>query len=88
MKLAQPWPEGYFINARSPFGWRIHPITKKRKFHHGVDVALPVGTELRAPAAGIIQHKGSGGFRGKHSYREACERPFYCLLPFAEAFAF
>jgi len=64
MKLAQPWPEGYNINARSPFGWRIHPITKKRTFHHGVDVALPVGTELRAPAAGIIHHKGSGASGG------------------------
>lgn len=64
MKLAQPWPEGYGINARSPFGWRIHPITKKRTFHHGVDVALPVGTELRAPADGIVAHKGSGASGG------------------------
>ena len=39
MKLQNPWPEGYSINKNSPFGWRIHPISKKRKFHHGVDVA-------------------------------------------------
>ena len=64
MKLSQPWPEGYTINARSPYGWRVHPISGKRKFHHGVDVAAPVGTELRAPADGVIVHKGSGASGG------------------------
>lgn len=62
MKLQNPWPDGYSINAKSPYGWRIHPITGKRKFHQGVDVAgsFPV----HAPADGIIEHVGfsaSGG---------------------------
>ena len=60
MKLSQPWPEGYTVNARSPFGWRVHPITGKRTFHHGVDVALPVGTPLTAPADGVVVKKGNG----------------------------
>ena len=60
MKLSQPWPEGYSVNARSPFGWRVHPITGRRKFHHGVDVALPVGTPLTAPADGVVVKKGNG----------------------------
>jgi len=60
VKLSEPWPEGYTINARSPYGWRKHPITGRRKFHHGVDVALPVGTPLTAPADGVIVHKGNG----------------------------
>ena len=64
MRLSQPWPEGYNINARSPYGWRKHPITGKRKFHHGVDVALPEGTELRAPADGVVVKKGSGASGG------------------------
>ena len=65
MKLVQPWPEGYTVNKRSPYGPRVHPITRKRKFHHGVDVALPVGTTLVAPADGEVAHKGdskSGGY--------------------------
>jgi murein DD-endopeptidase MepM/ murein hydrolase activator NlpD len=37
-----------------------HPITGKRKFHHGVDVALPVGTPLTAPADGVVVKKGNG----------------------------
>ena len=64
MKLSQPWPEGYNINARSPYGWRKHPITGRRTFHHGVDVAAPTGTPLTAPADGVVAHKGSGGSGG------------------------
>ena len=60
MYLSQPWPEGYTINARSPYGPRVHPITGKRTFHHGVDVALPVGTPLTAPADGVVVKKGNG----------------------------
>lgn len=65
MKLSKPWPEPYKVNARSPYGWRVHPITRKRKFHHGIDVALPVGSLIKAPADGEVVHKGdskSGGF--------------------------
>jgi len=60
VKLSQPWPEGYTVNVRSPFGWRVHPITGRRKFHHGIDVALPVGTPLTAPADGVVVKKGNG----------------------------
>ena len=62
MKLSQPWPEGFNINARSPYGWRT--LLGQRRFHHGVDVAMPVGTELRAPADGVIVHKGQGASGG------------------------
>ena len=64
MKLSQPWPDSYKINAKSPYGWRRHPITARRTFHHGVDVACPVGTPLTAPADGVILHKGSGASGG------------------------
>ena len=64
MRLQQPWPEGYTINARSPYGWRTHPITGRKTFHHGVDVALPVGTPLTAPADGVVVHKGNGASGG------------------------
>ena len=64
MKLSQPWPQGYTVNKNSPFGWRIHPITGKKKFHHGIDVALPIGTPLTAGADGEIVHKGSGASGG------------------------
>jgi len=64
MRLYNPWPEPYQINARSPYGPRRHPITGKQSFHHGVDVALPIGTGILAPADGTIAHKGSGASGG------------------------
>jgi murein DD-endopeptidase MepM/ murein hydrolase activator NlpD len=64
MRLAKPWPDQYTINARSPYGPRRHPITGKQSFHHGVDVAMPVGTPLTAPADGVVAHHGSGAGGG------------------------
>jgi murein DD-endopeptidase len=59
MELFEPWPVGYKVNrSESPYGPRKrHPITGKSTFHHGVDVALPVGTPLIAPADGVVVHK-------------------------------
>ena len=62
MKLYEPWPEPYTINARSPYGPR--KLFGKVKFHHGVDVAAPTGTPLIAGADGTIAHKGSGASGG------------------------
>ena len=64
MRLVQPWPDPYTINKRSPYGPRVHPITGKRTFHHGIDVAMPVGTRLTAPAPGTVVHKGNNGSGG------------------------
>jgi len=65
MRLFEPWPAPYTINQRSPYGWRKkHPITGKRTFHHGIDVAMPTGTPLIAGADGVIAHKGAGASGG------------------------
>src|SRR6056297_94009 len=64
MRLYNPWPEQYTINRRSPYGPRRHPITGKQSFHHGVDVAMPVGSNLIAPADGTVVHHGSGASGG------------------------
>lgn len=54
MKLQNPWPDGYTINARSPFGWRNDPFTGQRRYHKGVDVggSFPV----TVPADGKVVH--------------------------------
>jgi len=64
IRLVQPWPDPYTVNARSPYGPRRHPITGKTSFHHGVDVACPVGTPLTAGADGEIVHKGRSASAG------------------------
>lgn len=38
----------------SPFGNRIHPITKQPQFHNGVDIGLPSGTEIKAPFDAVV----------------------------------
>lgn len=38
----------------SNFGERIHPITKERKSHNGVDIAVPVGTHVYSAIEGTV----------------------------------
>lgn len=38
----------------SAYGYRIHPITKEKKFHDGVDIAVPTGTELFSAVTGKV----------------------------------
>ncbi len=38
----------------SPYGERIHPITKVRKKHDGVDIAVPTGTKLYSAVTGTV----------------------------------
>lgn len=42
----------------SPFGWRTDPITGKREFHEGIDLAGQVGTPITSVAAGIVTWAG------------------------------
>jgi len=48
----------------SNFGYRIHPVTKKKSFHAGLDLPAKHGTPVYAPASGIVvmaQKKGAYG---------------------------
>ncbi len=38
----------------SNFGERIHPITKERKVHNGVDIAVPIGTHIYSAVEGSV----------------------------------
>lgn len=51
----------------SNFGYRIHPISKKRKFHRGLDLRAKRGTEVFATADGIVKkiHKYRSGSFGR-----------------------
>lgn len=42
----------------SLFGARIDPIDGQKKFHHGVDIAAPTGTPVKAAATGKVVFAG------------------------------
>lgn len=42
----------------SPFGWRRHPITARRNFHTGVDIAAATGTPVLAAKSGVVEYSG------------------------------
>lgn len=49
----------------SPFGYRIHPITKVRSFHNGVDLKGREGDPIAAPVGGRVTYNThpSGGLQ-------------------------
>ncbi len=47
----------------SPYGWRRHPISGKRRMHEGLDMAAPYGTPVYATAGGVVTFAGwNGGY--------------------------
>ena len=49
----------------SPFGWRQHPITKRRDFHTGVDIKANRNDPIKAAGSGKIAYSGWMGGYGK-----------------------
>ena len=49
----------------SRFGWRTHPLTGKRRFHSGLDIAAPTGAPVVATESGTIVSAGWNGGYGK-----------------------
>ncbi len=59
------WPVQGYTHVTDPYGYRIHPILKKKKLHTGVDLRAPMGTNIMAGAAGEVIHSGNLGGYGK-----------------------
>lgn len=53
-----------YRRVSSRFGTRIHPVTRTRHFHGGVDLAASTGTPVRATADGKIIFRGRKGPAG------------------------
>lgn len=65
VRLAQTpsiWPtKGYLT---SPLGWRIHPLTGKRDYHNGQDIATQFGNKVMATADGVVLVAGHWEYLG------------------------
>lgn len=64
------WPLSVTGRLSSGFGWRRHPVLKKKKFHNGQDIAVPVGTPVLAADSGIVR---IAGWRGGYGYLVAVD---------------
>ena len=53
-------PAGWPVSGRlsSPYGTRIHPVLEEPRFHTGVDISVPPGSEVKATADGIVSFAG------------------------------
>ncbi len=63
-KFAFPAPS--MTRVSSPYGYRTHPVTgQKYKFHKGMDLAAPQGTNIVSAEAGVVR---SAGWNGGYGY--------------------
>ncbi|HWQ30824.1 MAG TPA: peptidoglycan DD-metalloendopeptidase family protein [Negativicutes bacterium] len=58
------WPSPGYYKITSSFGYRTHPILKKKKLHTGIDIAVPSGTSVIAANAGKVIYAGYNGGYG------------------------
>jgi murein DD-endopeptidase len=59
------WPVPETTRISSPFGYRVHPTLGTRKLHTGVDLGVPLGTEVRGVAEGTVRRASEDAVNGK-----------------------
>lgn len=59
------YPLDQFYRITSRFGFRIHPITGEGNSHSGIDIAVPVGTQIYAPEDGYVKKSYENAIGGK-----------------------
>lgn len=59
------WPAPGYSRITSPFGYRTHPILRKKKLHTGIDIGISYGKNIVAAQSGKVMHSGWLGGYGK-----------------------
>ncbi|TAL57735.1 MAG: M23 family metallopeptidase [Bacteroidetes bacterium] len=62
---AQNWLRPVLGKITSKFGFRTDPKTGAANvFHNGIDLAIPIGTQIKSPMPGIVDAITTGGIGG------------------------
>ncbi|MCB9766258.1 MAG: M23 family metallopeptidase [Alphaproteobacteria bacterium] len=64
--LSLAWPIAGEHRISSPYGYRHHPVLNKRKFHNGVDMAVPVGTPVLSAQRGTVSVAKEDDLNGRY----------------------
>lgn len=60
------WPCPASSRITSPYGYRIHPVYKTKKFHAGIDIGAGYGSNIIAAEAGTVSTATYGSGYGKY----------------------
>lgn len=50
------WPVAGTLSSR--YGYRNHPVYRATRFHTGMDISVPPGSEVKATAGGVVSFSG------------------------------
>ncbi|SKC51009.1 murein hydrolase activator EnvC family protein [Maledivibacter halophilus] len=59
------WPAPGVRTITSPFGYRIHPILRRKKLHTGIDIGIGYGENIVAAQSGKVMYADWQGGYGK-----------------------
>lgn len=48
------------------FGWSVHPLDGMERYHPGIDIKAPIGTEVRAVLDGLVVRTGRDAALGEY----------------------
>lgn len=77
------WPVPGYYDISSHFGWRIHPIFGDRRFHGGIDIPAPTGSDVVSVSGGVVYaviDSGSEGYGLHVRVRDAQYEYLYAHL--------
>ena len=67
---ASPFNFNWLSNVSSYYGYRLHPVSGAKDYHMGIDIAVPVGTDILAAQDGRVTY---AGYNGNYGYVVAIE---------------
>jgi len=59
------WPVAVAAPVTSGFGMRQHPVLGRPMLHAGVDISLPLGTQVLAAEAGVVRRASEDAVNGR-----------------------